>query len=273
MKKRNSGWLTNVMICLAIVGGLVGLVFLFLTIFPFLAALVGFVPGDFRTPEMYQQWLSEGHDPTEILVQAAKRPEIRELALAKGADVDTALLLYLRRGGDDVSTIKWFIKHDALAKEEDVNRALLSFMRRRDASISVAKLLLDQGADVNHVSEGRFPSDRTTALLAAAKNCDLKAIKFLIANGADVNLKAWRETPLTYALHCDQIDVVKELIINGAVVNVTDKDGLTAIQVARDGYERNLEIFQLLRKSWRKEIIRIIIWTIPCKSQGNLCLH
>ena len=74
---------------------------------------------------------------------------------------------------------------------------------------------------------------------------DLKKIKELVENGADVNFKdKLNNTVLSWACSCDNLEVVKYLIKKGADINNTDKNGSTPIIVA--AYNHLTKIVQYL---------------------------
>ena len=79
------------------------------------------------------------------------------------------------------------------------------------------------GADVNYRDHLGF-----TALMAGAKNGDLKMVKLLVTYGAHINLKDNKHfCALHYATLYNNLSVVKYLVENGAVV--TDAIYMTAI--------------------------------------------
>jgi len=106
-------------------------------------------------------------------------------------------------------------------------------------STNVAQLLLDHGADINAPSlDGRTP----LAFAAWSRNPD-EMSKFLILNGADVNPDPCKldkactcgptwSTPLHVATRHGQMAMTKNLVSNGAKVNIFDAEGLTPLHRA-----------------------------------------
>ncbi len=100
----------------------------------------------------------------------------------------------------------------------------------------IAKMLIEAGADVNHVNNGYhcYP------LHAAAHDLNIEIAKLLIENGADVNIKVKESyysgyTPLMMVFHghgsC--LEFTKLLIEHGANVNDIAKDGITPLNKAK----------------------------------------
>lgn len=82
-------------------------------------------------------------------------------------------------------------------------------------------------------------------LVEAVKDSDVKEVKLLIQEGADVNLKIKEDfTALMFAVNFGLTDIVKLLIENGADVEVKTKQGITALMLSE-----NKEISKLLREN------------------------
>ena len=95
--------------------------------------------------------------------------------------------------------------------------------------MAVFKDYIEKGIDVNAVSGGFFKS---TALHRAAQCRAVDVAKVLIQNGADVNaVNENKETPLEIAAANGQVDVAKFLIQSGVDVNAS-KSKLNALQRA-----------------------------------------
>ena len=90
-------------------------------------------------------------------------------------------------------------------------------------------MLLDSGADINHVTKGHRP-----ALAVAARKGHFAIVKLLIERGADVNFKGVRGSALTEAACKDHPDIVQMLLDNGADINLScgNKDYSTALEAA-----------------------------------------
>ena len=104
-------------------------------------------------------------------------------------------------------------------------------------------LLLTTIAAVLVVGCGKSEADH--ALLKAAREGNIEAVKQHLAAGADVGVKGGRMggTPLHYAATHGHKEIVELLIAKGANVNAKNKYGTTPLDMANDR-----EIADLLRK-------------------------
>jgi hypothetical protein len=97
-------------------------------------------------------------------------------------------------------------RHDALKDEQDP--------RYKSRKLQIAKLLVENGADVNAVDEGG-----ESALHSAARGF-ADCVKLLIQHGANVNQSSVsKTTPLWWAYFWNDIDSAELLINSGADVN------------------------------------------------------
>jgi ankyrin repeat protein len=153
--------------------------------------------------------------PLHYAVGGYGYPEVVQLLLAKGADVDavgpdgTALSLAAAR--ESIELVELLLKHKANPNLEDFRgkRPLHNAARRGNERI--AELLLDHGADMN----ARMIGDET-ALHEAMKYRHLSLMQLLLERGADVNLETAHGTILHQAEQQQREDAVKLLLKYGA---------------------------------------------------------
>ena len=99
-------------------------------------------------------------------------------------------------------------------------------------------LLITTIAAVVLVGCGNPEADR--ALLDAANDGNIKAVKQHLAAGADVNAKSkFGRTPLHHAAYFGHKEVAELLIAEGADVNAKDDDGATPLDLAARESPRN----------------------------------
>jgi|SRR5688500_6467510 len=95
----------------------------------------------------------------------------------------------------------------------------------------LAKMLIDEGAEVNNASAN---AQRVAPLHAAAAVCDLEMIRILLDRGADPNARQQMDyTPLHTAASRGDIEMAKLLMSYGATRDARGEDGLSVADVAR----------------------------------------
>jgi ankyrin repeat protein len=101
-----------------------------------------------------------------------------------------------------------------------------------NSNITMIECLVKFGADVN----GKTCFDNT-ALHLAAKRGDSEIVRFLIANGANVNAEGdgINDTPLHHAAWRGNIEAVRLLVDNGAIPNAKNDNGNTPRDCAELG--------------------------------------
>ena len=109
-----------------------------------------------------------------------------------------------------------------------------------------AVVLVGCGESQQSAPSPETPTEADRALLEAAFDEDIKAVKQHLADGADVNAKDkfYGGTSLHHAAKAGQKEIIELLIANGADVNAKDKDGETPLHKASSSGEK--EIIELL---------------------------
>jgi hypothetical protein len=128
-----------------------------------------------------------------------------------------------------------------------------------------ARLLLDQGSDVNEKDACGW-SVGETALFCAAAAGNLEAVSLLLDRGAEINAKTnWQTTPLDAAVSSGNVQMVQLLLQRGAEtsnaqVQVCDRGGFdiemcTSLQFAQlKGYTK---IIKLLEQAEERELAKL----------------
>ncbi len=103
-----------------------------------------------------------------------------------------------------------------------------AILRAAESSPATLQKELDNGVDINATD-----NDYNTALMQAAEDGNLSAVKALIAAGAEVNMRNEdAESALILAAEEGHTDIVKVLIEAGADIGAVDKDGENAYSKA-----------------------------------------
>lgn len=142
-------------------------------------------------------------------------------------------------------------KDDAKEAEQDPDDML--FLAASLGDLEKVKAALKKDANVNsrHVNQN-------TALHAASVQSKYKIMELLIQSGADVNAKNQDGlTPLMIvAFETGDAKAAVVLIDGKARVDEKDRNGVTALDLAKDGYDKNkeawAEIYELLQQESKK---------------------
>lgn len=173
---------------------------------------------------------AKSEDGTSAIVTAmySNQPEIAEMLVAKGADLDFFEAAMVG-------------KTDLVKKaiEEDPN-IVNSFSRDGFTSLHFAaffgaretlELLLSKGADVNAVAKN--PTN-VMPIHSAVSQRHLEITKLLLNNGANVSAKQQGGfTPLHEAAQSGSLDLVMLLVERGASINDRNDKGATPLALAR----------------------------------------
>ena len=163
---------------------------------------------------------------------------------AKGVDAivrdGRTVLIYAAWNGS-TEVVKLLIDNGADLNHKSNHGDTALMYAARDGHTDVVKFLIDNGVDLNHKNNGGV-----TALIYAARKEHTEVVKLLIDNGADLNHKNnFGGTALIYAAYKGDTELVKLLIDSGADQNIKDRYGQTALMYA-SGYGHT-EIINILR--------------------------
>ncbi|MGM0667135.1 MAG: ankyrin repeat domain-containing protein [Bacteroidota bacterium] len=180
-------------------------------------------------------------------------PDMVQFLIDKGARVDVV-------AGDGATPLVWAGKGDKtgdivkllLEKGADVNaenklgtsafdNAVRSYCTSQEPpALRVLEILASHGADVdNPIPEGEAAGYTNLNIAIIWEKPELS--KFLIDHGADVNnVAADGNTPLMVACREGHIDQVKLLLDAGARTGVENKEGKTALQLAKENEHQEI---------------------------------
>lgn len=109
----------------------------------------------------------------------------------------------------------------------------------QSGDVESLRKLARSGVDI-HYRDGWH----TTALMMATSHGQIECVRFLIENGADPDERSrFNATPLIWAAESGKMEIVELLIENGAVTSLTDENGLTAADHARQNSHNELARF------------------------------
>ena len=82
----------------------------------------------------------------------------------------------------------------------------------------------------------------------AAENSQLNIVKLLLNKKPELNIQnQYGDTPLHNAVRAGNIDIVSELVIAGADINIKNNNGKLPIDIARDN--NSLAIYEVLKQA------------------------
>lgn len=99
--------------------------------------------------------------------------------------------------------------------------------------------------------QAQKPNELNKPLLQAGADGDIDKVKSLLSRGADLNARDWEGTALHTAAQHGQKPVVQLLIAAGADVNIRNKQGRTALDLAEQ--RGHTEVVRLLRMPGAKD--------------------
>lgn len=113
--------------------------------------------------------------------------------------------------------------------------------------VGFVEKLLKAAAPVHAINKAGW-----TPLHFAAYGGHVSTVRTLLANGADINAtNEWGQSPLLAAMHLTQThQVAKELISAGADASIVDKQGETAVTIAKKNGDSDM--VKLLKKARRR---------------------
>jgi len=101
----------------------------------------------------------------------------------------------------------------------------------------LVEFFLSNGAQVNARDD-----DGSTAVIRAARNGHLSVVRVLLAAGANVNVSQGGRSLLMRVVDSGDMLTAEMLLAAGADVNYRSEDGMTALDVARENRNRDLEM-------------------------------
>ncbi len=185
-----------------------------------------------ETPIM---WCSHDIEKTKLLL------EYKADVNAKTKEGNTAFLVACV-GKSQLEMIKLYLEHgaDPLLKNNRNHTSLMRVAIYGDTAS--ARLLVNKGVNIN---EKKGAGE--TALFNAIKSGNREMLLWLLANGADANVKDnYKATPLSYAVIVNDMEMVKALLEKTTGINEQDIDGMSILMWAIYSEYDNPAVIQAL---------------------------
>ena len=206
--------------------------------------------------KIFKAYSNNNYDKIESYLKKKKDPNI--------LNKDNVPLLFLASSDNNLPIVKLLIKYNATIDIKIGNGKVTPFfMACANNSYDVVAYLIEKNATINYRVEAagnqtpiRFacktgsvklvrlllennaaledcPDDCVTPLIQAARSNHFELVKFLIEKGANINHQARdKECALNQAIKNKNMKMVEFLKQKGAK-NMTDKDGLSSIDLAK----------------------------------------
>jgi ankyrin repeat protein len=133
-----------------------------------------------------------------------------------------------------------------IEQRDDIgNTALHHAVRNLD--INLAKILIQEGVDINAINEDGDTPLTEFALRSSDSNSQqsFELLSFLIEHGANINYRNNEGySSLHHAVERDNLDVVRFLLNHGANINILNNMGDTPLHLAT--FDCNIEIVEFL---------------------------
>lgn len=215
-----------------------------------------------------------------MLAVSEDHPEIVSLLISRGAKVNfmsnngwTALIEAADEGSYASAVVLLEAGADVDLHEKDYGRSAVA-IAASEGHTNLLRLLLNSGADFSNYKDGYIPLHEAaeegqmaalkillektdvnqtdhhgrTALFYAVEEGHVTIVKYLVNQGANVNLKTRSgRTVLSYAAEERQSNIVQFLLDKGADASIKDEEGYTALDYAID--EAAVEVVNILAKT------------------------
>ena len=147
--------------------------------------------------------------------------------------------LHIPAGEGDLSKVKAEVNSGTDVNSTDFIGQTALMYAAEQGRIEVVEYLVENGADVNAKSSAK---GRGTALIYAASVNRVVVMEYLLKHGADINATTYnKETALFWATAKGYIKAVNLLLKNNADTKLKNKDGKTALDLARDLNQKEIE--------------------------------
>jgi len=146
----------------------------------------------------------------------------------------------------DLAGVKKYIENGTDVNDQGDEFGWTVLMAASNAGkIEIVKYLVINGADINIIDKSEYGA---SALKNASSKGYLDIVKYLVVNGADVNLQVNNgSTALMSASALGDIGIVKYLVVNDADVNIQNYEGTTALVWASSTKKNELKSLEIIK--------------------------
>lgn len=202
---------------------------------------------------------NEYNQPPLLGASVQGHTEVVKLLLEHGADVNWEnhgwTPIVFATLNDQTEVVRLLISAGAKLDVFGMIGQSLATVAMLESSDETVKILLDAGMNVDFGG----PLDLTALVHLSLREEKTERIKWLIALNADVNKNSAWGTPLTLASEHGCVENVKVLLEAGADVNLTGREGKTALMLAQGGEQKAKKSGDLAKELAYEEIVKLLV--------------
>jgi ankyrin repeat protein len=220
--------------------------------------------------------------------------KIMKLLKKKGADFSKTMngddscqagsgLLHIAAGYGSLEALDFLLSEGLPVDSKAADERTPLFDAVMSGKYETAKMLLDKGANPNHLAKVCTLKTMQTALHSAIELQNHNIFDLLLDKGAKIDQSKDIEPLLHWAIRCENLQAAYTLILKGADPNLKNAAGVTALQLAKKsenarlGYlletksltDRDRKILSLMRNDVMKKF-KLIMRKAPEFQFGNM---
>lgn len=203
-----------------------------------------------------------------LLLQAAcieGYDDIMELLIREGMDIYSLdnrgnTLLHIAASKGHINSLKCLLKYDIVITTND-NKATPLHLACCNESIEFIKCLVDNIKDKEkHINEAL--ANKHTCLYIAIEKKNIRLVKYLVSNGALVNIKdGIGNSPLHMAMYYDNEIIIRYLVYSNADIYIKNNLNISPMDIAIRNDRSNLMFIDYTNKTYvdKDELCKICL--------------